>query len=83
MQTLSIHAVTVSPALLMIIAPPSVACICIMNMEGHFGIASKSIFGFSLCMLFVFLRMGFAFFQKPEIMGAYWAYVFPLGAFAD
>ena len=32
-------------------------------------------------MLFVFMRMGLAFFQKPEIMGAYWAYVFPLGVF--
>jgi len=69
-----------TPASFLIIAPPSVAGIGIIGINGGYHNAAGSLFG---CVLFLFLllvRMGPQILAPPRLLGVNWAYIFPQAA---
>jgi len=69
-----------TPASFLIIAPPSVAGISIIGINGGYHGSAGSLFG---CVLFIFLllvRMGPQILQPPRLLGVNWAYIFPQAA---
>ncbi|KAJ8602022.1 hypothetical protein CTAYLR_002790 [Chrysophaeum taylorii] len=72
-----------APVLFLIVAPPSVMAVALANFnDGAFGRASSAVFGFCVFMLLLLLRLGPKLLARPETLGVYWAYVFPLAALA-
>jgi hypothetical protein len=65
------------PSLFLLMAPPSAASVAM-----GCGAASDGAFGFAFLLFVVVLRVGPVFLRRPEILGAYWAYTFPLAALA-
>ena len=71
------------PGLFLLMAPPSAMVVALQRLDG--GTCSpgaEATFGFALVVFLVILRVGPVFLRKPEILGAYWAYTFPLAALA-
>jgi hypothetical protein len=50
--------------------------------RGGFDEPSQAIFGFCLMMLIILIKLGMKFFTSPSVFGVYWAFVFPIAAFA-
>ena len=70
------------PAHFLLIAPPAVMSLGIAVYTEGYAIPSQCIFGYLLVLMFVLLRTGLLFFQKPKVLGVYWAYVFPMASLA-
>lgn len=71
------------PALFLLLAPSSVMAMALAGFNGGvFGTASSACVGFNLAMLAVLIKLGPQLLAKPIVLGQYWAYVFPLAAFA-
>jgi tellurite resistance protein TehA-like permease len=71
------------PALFLLLAPSSVMAMALAGFNGGvFGTASSACVGFNLAMLAVLIKLGPQLLAKPVVLGQYWAYVFPLAAFA-
>lgn len=74
-----------SPALFLIIAPPSVGVVAYDNIVESLtepSVMSEVLFGWSLGILLLLFKLGPKIFQHPPTFGAYWAYVFPSSALA-
>lgn len=74
-----------SPALFLMIAPPSVGVVAFDLMEGtpEFSTSSQLLLGWCLGLALFLIRLGPKIAQRPPCLGTYWAYVFPLAAFAN
>jgi tellurite resistance protein TehA-like permease len=75
-----------SPALFLLIAPPSV-CVVATDLLGtgvgqEFSVVSQVILGWCLVVVLLLLRLGPIIWQRPPVLGVYWAYAFPLSALA-
>ena len=82
-----------SPALFLLIAPPSVAVVAIDMLtveayddgqqESSFSIVSQIILGWCLLIVILLIRLGPIITKRPPVLGIYWAYVFPSSALAS
>jgi tellurite resistance protein TehA-like permease len=73
-----------SPALFLLIAPPSVLAIGLGGFAGgNFDGAPSMVFGYCAVVLGILLKLGPQLTAKPTLFGAYWAYVFPFAALAS
>lgn len=74
-----------SPALFLLIAPPSVAVVATDLLDGEpdkFSFMALLLLGWCLGLFLLLVRIGPKIWQKPPALGAYWAYVFPLTGLA-
>ncbi|KAI2489674.1 Voltage-dependent anion channel [Fragilaria crotonensis] len=74
-----------SPALFLIMTPPSIAMVAwdmISSNPGVFAILSKLILGCCLVFFLFLVRIGQQLSSPPPSFGFYWAYVFPVSALA-
>ena len=74
-----------SPALFLLIAPPSVAVVASDMLAGDddsFAVISQVILGWCLIVVALLVRLGPIIFKRPPVFGVYWAYVFPSSALA-
>lgn len=74
-----------SPALFLLIAPPSAAVVALDLLDGDpdsFSFTAKMLLGWCMGLFLLLVRIGPKIWQAPPSLGAYWAYVFPLSALA-
>ena len=88
-----------SPALFLLMAPPSIGVVAWDNIQRHMMMAlnnnsdsdgspmllamgSQMLLGWCMGLLLLLFRIGPMIMQRPPVLGAYWAYVFPLAALA-
>jgi tellurite resistance protein TehA-like permease len=74
-----------SPALFLLIAPPSLGVVAldlIIAQEGEFPIMSQLLLGWCLGIFMLLIKIGPEILKPPPALGAYWAYVFPMSALA-
>ena len=74
-----------SPALFLIIAPPSVGVVgwdLIAGDGTQLAFMSQALLGFCLGVLALLIRLGPKIVNAPPSLGSYWAYVFPMSALA-
>jgi tellurite resistance protein TehA-like permease len=74
-----------SPALFLLIAPPSVAAIAIDGLDkevGDFSVLAQVFLGWALVLMLMLIRLCPRIADKPASLGIYWAYVFPLASLA-
>mmetsp|Transcript_5999 Transcript_5999/g.12659 ORF Transcript_5999/g.12659 Transcript_5999/m.12659 type:complete len:213 (-) Transcript_5999:133-771(-) len=74
-----------SPAMFLLIAPPSVAVVSLDLMDGDDGAfpdSAEMMLGWALVLLVLLIRLGPSIYKTPSVLGEYWAYVFPLAAAA-
>lgn len=72
-----------SPALFLLVAPPSVAIVSmdvIVDAVNRMNLFSECMLGFCLILLLVLYRLGPKITMDPPMPGFYWPYVFPLAA---
>jgi tellurite resistance protein TehA-like permease len=75
-----------SPALFLLIAPPSVAVIALDKFDEdntEFSVAAEFVLGWCLVVVLLLFRLGQNIIMRPPVLGAYWAYVFPLSGLAS
>lgn len=69
------------PVLFLFLAPPSVSATCFANFNsGKFQGVPVAVLGYCLMLFLVLLLSGPKLAGEPKILGAYWAYVFPVAA---
>ena len=85
-----------SPALFLLVAPPAVGVGAWDSIERHmtahldtdasstivFAMGAQMLLGWCMGLVLLLLRVGPTILQRPPVLGAYWAYVFPLAALA-
>lgn len=70
-----------SPAMFLLIAPPSVGVIFLDLLDkdhNEFPSSAKMLLGWVLMVLILLLRLGPNIYKAPSVFGEYWAYVFPV-----
>jgi tellurite resistance protein TehA-like permease len=75
-----------TPALFLLFAPPSVAVTVLDNFKGdptEFSQAAEFVLGWCLVVVVLLIRLGPTISMRPPVLGAYWAYVFPLSGLAS
>jgi tellurite resistance protein len=75
-----------SPALTLLIAPPSVAAIAVDGLAGdigEFNVVAQVFLGWAILLFLLLLRLGPRIAESPSEVGTYWAYVFPLAALSS
>jgi tellurite resistance protein len=75
-----------SPALTLLMAPPSVAAIALDGLDGdtsEFNIVAQAVLGWAILLCLLLLRLGPRIAENPTEVGTYWAYVFPLAALSS
>ena len=68
-----------SPALTLLVAPPSVGVVALFNINETLACAAL---GYCLIIFLLLIKLGPKIAAKPPSLGAYWAYVFPTTALA-
>jgi tellurite resistance protein TehA-like permease len=74
-----------SPALFLLIAPPSVGVVAWDLIEaepGKFSLFSQALLGWCLGIFLLLFKIGPQITKRPPSLGSYWAYVFPMSALA-
>ena len=73
-----------SPALFLLLAPPSLSSTALAGFtdSGTFTKEACMLLGWCCVLLLLLFHLGPQLLAKPLSLGAYWAYVFPLSAFA-
>ena len=73
-----------SPALFLFLAPASLGTVALVGFDkpGTFGNGACAGLGWCVVVFILLLRLSGQLFTKPVLLGTYWAYVFPLAAFA-
>jgi len=74
-----------SPALTLLMAPPSVAVVAIDlfdNDPAEFNVVAEVALGWSLLLVVILIKLGPSIAKRPAVLGAYWAYIFPPAALA-
>jgi len=74
-----------SPALFLLIAPPSVGVIAIDLLDKEpqsFAILSEVLLGWCIVVCLLLCRLGLTILKRPPVLGVYWAYIFPTSALA-
>lgn len=77
------HEAKGSPALFLIMTPPSIAIVAwdmITDEPGEFAILSKLLLGCCLVFFLLLVKIGQQLASPPPSLGFYWAYVFPVSA---
>lgn len=74
-----------SPALTLLLAPPSIGVVALDAIDGTpetFSIVASVTLGWILVLFIIFSKAGPMIVREPGVLGEYWAYVFPLAAVA-
>ena len=61
-----------SPVLFLMLAPPSIASVALASLVGEFDTASSAVFGWTLVILVLLLRLSPQLLSKPVLLGTYW-----------
>ena len=77
-----------SPSLTLLLAPPSVAVAALDNLYSiietrEFSPFASAVLGWAMVVFILLWKIGPKIINKPTVLGEYWAYVFPLAAFAN
>lgn len=74
-----------SPALFLLMAAPSIGAVALDLLEdipNEFAAGSYYLLGWSWTLVLLLVRIGPQIARRPPVLGAYWAYVFPLSSLA-